>query len=235
MVGFLGDEEVREVWRARDGHQPVLSRAAAARVDPGGGQGQRLPSAPDPALRPLWGTSLYMQNPQHYREMQRRLRENEPQGTAISHAELLRVPKSRLHYLMRPGLAEEVKAKNQRHAAWRDDPMRHLCREQAYRCQLRAVDPHSGSVHRGACLPVACGGIATVSLSHNALVAGLCTGALLVWRLRRVGYAFSAPSVEARPISVLAAGAPTAVRCVAVGREEDVVVAAYDDSVWVRG
>ena len=103
------------------------------------------------------------------------------------------------------------------------------------RCQLRAVDPHSGSVHRGACLPVACGGIATVSLSHNALVAGLCTGALLVWRLRRVGYAFSAPSVEARPISVLAAGAPTAVRCVAVGREEDVVVAAYDDSVWVRG
>ena len=139
MVGFLGDEEVREVWRARDGHQPVLSRAAAARVDPGGGQGQRLPSAPDPASRPLWGMSLYMQNPQHYREMQRRLRENEPQGTAISHAELLRVPKSRLHYLMRPGLAEEARAKNQRHAAWRDDPMRHLCREQAYRCQLRAV------------------------------------------------------------------------------------------------
>ena len=139
MVGFLGDEEVREVWRARDGHQPVLSRAAAARVDPGGGQGQRLPSAPDPASRPLWGTSLFMQNPQHYREMQRRLRENEPQGTVISHAELLRVPKSRLHYLMRPGLAEEAKAKNQRHAAWRDDPMRHLCREQAYRCQLRAV------------------------------------------------------------------------------------------------
>ena len=70
---------------------------------------------------------MFMQNPQHYREMQRRLRENEPQGTAISHAELLRVPKSRLHYLMRPGLAEEAKAKNQRHAAWRDDPMWHLC------------------------------------------------------------------------------------------------------------
>ena len=139
MVGFLGDDEVREVWRMRDGHRPVLSRAAQARVDPGGGHGQMLRSAPPLRLRPLWGTSVYMQNPTHWREMQRQLRENEPQGTAISHAELLKVPRSRLHYLMRPGLAEAAEAKNQRHAAWRDDPMRDLCREQAYRCQLRAA------------------------------------------------------------------------------------------------
>ena len=139
MVGFLGNDEVRQVWRVRDGHRPVLSRAAQARVDPGGGHGQMLRSAPPLRLRPLWGTSVYMQDPTYYREMQRQLRENEPQGTAISHAELLKVPRSRLHYLMRPGLAEAAEAKNQRHAAWRDDPMRDLCREQAYRCQLRAA------------------------------------------------------------------------------------------------
>mgnify|MGYP004122311899 FL=1 len=89
----------------RDGHRPVLSHAAAARVDPGGGHGQMLRSRAQPLhLRPLWGTPVCRQNPQHWHEMQRRLRENEPQGTAISHAELLKVPRSRLHYLMRPGL-----------------------------------------------------------------------------------------------------------------------------------
>ena len=139
MVGFLGDDEVREVWRMRDGHRPVLTRAAQARVDPGGGNGQMLPKTAPLRLRPLWGTSVYNQDPTHYREMQRQLREHEPQGTAISHAELLKVPRSRLHYLMRPGLAEAAEAKNQRHAAWRDDPMRLLCYEQAYRCQVRAA------------------------------------------------------------------------------------------------
>ena len=120
MVGFHGDDEVREVWRMRDGHRPVLSHAAAARVDPGGGHGQMLRSRAQPLhLRPLWGTPVCRQNPQHWHEMQRRLRENEPQGTAISHAELLKVPRSRLHYLMRPGLVEAAEAKNQRHAAWR--------------------------------------------------------------------------------------------------------------------
>ena len=139
MVGFLGDDEVREVWRMRDGHRPVLTRAAQARVDPGGGNGQMLPKTAPLRLRPLWGTSVYNQDPTHYREMQRQLREHEPQGTAISHAELLKVPRSRLHYLMRPGLVEAAEAKNQRHAAWRDDPMRLLCYEQAYRCQVRAA------------------------------------------------------------------------------------------------
>ena len=134
MVGFIGDGEVREAWRVRDGRDPFRQ----AQVNPGGAD-QMLRSAPPLQLAPPWGMSQFVQDPQHLREQLRKLRDNEAQGTAISHLELLKVPRSRLRFLIRPGLLEAATANEQRHASWRDDPTRHLCREQHYRCQVRAT------------------------------------------------------------------------------------------------
>lgn len=133
-VGFIGNDDARQAWREREGRGPFRQ----IRVDPGGGDGQQLPRAPPMQYAPQWNISMAVQDPEHWHERLRQLRDHGPQGTAISHEALVHVPRSRLQYLIRPGLREQALAKERAHAVWRDHPTRFLCQEQLHRVQLRA-------------------------------------------------------------------------------------------------
>ena len=95
------------------------------------------------------------------------------------------------------------------------------------------VDYSNATVVRAASLPVSLSGITALGLCGSILVAGLASGVCMVWQLQNMDASIRMPAVIGRPISILGNASDSAITCVAVSEEADIVVVGSQHNIWV--